>query len=137
MNKPKPSRIFNKPESKQRRQALRQQMTEPEKCLWKILRKQQMGVKFRRQHGIGNYIVDFYCTELKLAIEVDGDSHYSENSQNHNDVRDRFLQSLGVATLRLRNDDVMKNIEGVHQHLMQKLASRRVGMREEFDNGES
>ena len=126
MNKSRSTSIFNKPEHKQRRQSLRRQMPEPEKCLWQILRNQQMGVKFRRQHGIGHYIVDFYCTELKLAIEVDGDSHYSENGQNYDDVRDSYLQSLGITTLRLKSDDVMKNIEGVHQHIMRKLASRRV-----------
>ena len=56
-------------------------MTEPEKRLWSILRNNQLGVKFRRQHGIGHYIVDFYCPELKLIIEVDGESHFSEDAQ--------------------------------------------------------
>ena len=79
-----------------------------------------MGIKFRRQHGIGHYIVDFYCPELKLIIEVDGDSHFSEEDQAYDKVRDDFMLSLDIMTIRLKNDDVMKNIEGVHQYIKQQ-----------------
>jgi len=84
--------IFNKTEYKPRRQALRSNMTEPEKKLWQILRGEQMGVKFRRQHGIGHYIADFYCPELKLVIEVDGDSHESADAQAYDAVRHDFRE---------------------------------------------
>lgn len=134
MNKPKTTPIFNKPEHKKRRQTLRGDMPEPEKRLWQILRKEQMGVKFRRQHGIGDYIVDFYCPELKLVIEVDGDSHYSEKARNNDNVRDEYMRSLGIITLRFNNDDVMKNIEGVHQQITRQLASR-TGSQQEDQNG--
>lgn len=113
--------IFNKVEYKPRRQALRGNMTEPEKKLWQILRGKQMGVKFRRQHGIGHYIADFYCPELKLVIEVDGDSHQSADAQDYDTIRHDFMLSLGITTLRFTNDQVMHNIEGVHQHLTQYL----------------
>ena len=113
--------IFNKTEYTQRRQALRNNMTEPEKKLWQILRGKQMGVKFRRQHGIGHYIVDFYCPELKLVIEVDGDSHISADAQAYDAVRHDFIASLGITTVRFTNDQVMHNIEGIHQHLTQYL----------------
>ncbi|MFM7220710.1 MAG: endonuclease domain-containing protein [Nodosilinea sp.] len=115
------SQIFNKAEYKPRRQALRGKMTEPEKKLWQILRGQQMGVKFRRQHGIGHYIADFYCPELKLVIEVDGDSHKSAEAQVYDAIRHDFMASLGITTLRFTNDEVMNHIEGVHQHLTQYL----------------
>jgi very-short-patch-repair endonuclease len=80
-----------------------------------------MGVKFRRQHGIGHYIADFYCPELKLVIEVDGDSHSSADAQTYDAIRNDFMVSLGITTLRFTNDEVMHNIEGIHQHLTQYL----------------
>jgi very-short-patch-repair endonuclease len=113
--------IFNKTEYTPRRQALRNNMTEPEKKLWQILRGKQMGVKFRRQHGIGHYIADFYCPELKIVIEVDSDSHSSADAQAYDAIRADFMASLGITTLRFTNDRVMNNIEGVHQHLTQYL----------------
>ena len=113
--------IFNKAEYKPRRQALRGNMTETEEKLWQILRGKQMGVKFRRQHGIGHYITDFYCPELKLVIEVDGDSHSSADAQTYDAIRHDFMASLGIITLRFTNDEVMHNIEGIHQHLTEYL----------------
>ncbi|ANV87997.1 MULTISPECIES: endonuclease domain-containing protein [Cyanophyceae] len=113
--------IFNKTEYKTRRQTLRNNMTEPEKKLWQILRGKQMGVKFRRQHGIGHYIADFYCPELKIVIEVDGDSHKSAEAQTYDAIRTDFMASLGITTLRFTNDEVIHNIEGVHQQLTQYL----------------
>ena len=113
--------IFNKAEYKPRRQALRSNMTEPEEKLWQILRGKQMGVKFRRQHGIGHYIADFYCPELKLVIEVDGDSHSSADAQAYDAIRHDFMTSLGITTLRFTNDEVLQNIEGIHQHLTEYL----------------
>lgn len=111
--------IFNKTEYKQRRQTLRNNMTEPEKRLWSILRNNQLGVKFRRQHGIGHYIVDFYCPELKLIIEVDGESHFSEDAQAYDKIRDTFMLELGLSTIRIKNHDVMTNIEGISQYIQQ------------------
>jgi len=118
------NKIFNKTEYKQHRQALRQNMTEPEKRLWQILRNSQMGVKFRRQHGIGDYIADFYCPELKLVIEIDGDSHFSIEAQGYDKIRDDFMLSLNIETIRLKNDDVMQNIEGVYQYIKHQIDLR-------------
>jgi very-short-patch-repair endonuclease len=117
------NQIFNRAEYTPRRQALRSNMTEPEKKLWQILRGKQMGVKFRRQHGIGHYIADFYCPELKLVIEVDGDSHGSAEAQAYDVIRHDFMASLGITTLRFANNEVMHNIESVHQYLTQYLAT--------------
>lgn len=117
-------KIFNKPEYKERRQKLRNNMTEPEKKLWEILRNKQMGVKFRRQHGIGYYIADFYCPELKMVIEVDGKSHFSEEGKAYDKIRDDFMLSLDIITIRLKNDDVMKNIEGVYQYIKNQIELR-------------
>ena len=112
-------KIFNKIEYKQRRQTLRNNMTEPEKRLWGILRNHQLGVKFRRQHGIGHYIVDFYCPELKLIIEVDGESHFSEDAQAYDKIRGKFMLELGLTTIRFSNHEVMTNIDGICQLIQQ------------------
>ena len=114
-------KIFNKIEYKQRRQTLRNNMTEPEKRLWGILRNHQLGVKFRRQHGIGHYIVDFYCPELKLIIEVDGESHFFEDAQAYDKIRDKFMLELGLTTIRITNTAIMQNIDGVCEYLQQHV----------------
>ncbi len=106
-------RVFNKPQYKRRRSQLRQQATTPEQRFWYAVRGKQLGVKFRRQHGIGHYIVDFYCPELKLVVELDGDSHFSEAAQRYDAVRDAYIQGVGFRILRFSNADVMQNLEGV------------------------
>ncbi len=72
-------KIFNLHEIKGKRQDLRNCMTMPEKILWKWIRNEQLGYKFRRQHSIGKYIADFYCSELQLVVEVDGQIHGEED----------------------------------------------------------
>ena len=114
-------KIFNKTEYKQRRQELRNNMTEPEKRLWGILRNSQLGVKFRRQHGIGHYIVDFYCHDLQLIIEVDGESHFFEDAQAYDKIRDKFMLELGLTTIRFSNHEVMTNIDGICQLIQQAV----------------
>lgn len=114
-------KIFSRAEYTPRRQALRNNMTEPEKKLWQMLRGKQMGVKFRRQHGIGHYIADFYCPDLKLVIEVDGDSHRSADAQTYDAIRHDFMMSLGITTLRFTNDEVMNYPDRIHQHLTKYL----------------
>lgn len=97
-------------------------MTEPEKRLWAKLRARQVnGFKFRRQHGIGNYIVDFYCPEQGLVIEVDGDSHADAEAVTKDRERDNYLRSIGLTVVRYCNDDVMKNLDGVLEDLQKKV----------------
>ncbi len=97
-----------------RRRELRRNSTGPEHLLWAKLRANQLGVKFRRQHSIGPYIVDFYAAEARLVIELDGDSHYADIAAREYDlVRDQYLRHLGIETLRFSNDDVMRNRDGV------------------------
>ena len=91
---------------------LRNNMTESEKKLWSFLRMRQIGRhKFRCQHPIYRYILDFYCHEKRLAIEIDGNIHNSQ--QEYDKYRDEFLNSIGIRTLRLRNEDVLNSIEKV------------------------
>jgi very-short-patch-repair endonuclease len=103
---------------------LRSNMTGPETRLWSRLRARQVqGLKFRRQHGIGPYIVDFYCSEQSLVIEVDGDSHADADQIPKDQLRDRYFQSLGLHVIRYINDDIMKNLDGLLENLAERLSS--------------
>ena len=102
---------------------LRREMTPAEMRLWTRLRlKQFYGLKFRRQHGIGPYIVDFYCPAKSLVIEIDGDIHTSKNQICKDRLREEFLKSLNLTAVRYSNDDILKNLEGVLEDLAQRLS---------------
>jgi very-short-patch-repair endonuclease len=115
------TKIFNKKEYRKKRQHLRKHMAKAEICLWSKLKGKQInGLKFRRQYGIDNYIVDFYCPEQRLAIEIDGGVHYY-NSRIVSDVkREKDIEALGIKVLRYTNIDVLKNMKGVLQDIIMK-----------------
>ena len=97
-----------------RRRDLRVKQTEAEKILWQKLRNWQVeGFKFFRQYSIGKYIVDFYCSELRLVIELDGSQHYEENALEYDEIREEFMKSLDIKTIRFNNLDVFKNLDEV------------------------
>lgn len=80
------------------RQRLRRESTAAEQLFWsKVGHKQFYNLKFRRQHGIGNYIVDFYCPEKKLVIEIDGDTHAGDEASLKDDQRTNYIESLGYS----------------------------------------
>ncbi|GHA25809.1 endonuclease domain-containing protein [Oceanisphaera arctica] len=107
-------RIFNRSGQKAFRRRLRHELTAPEQRLWRRLRAGQLGIKFRRQHGIGPFIADFYCARLKLVIEIDGDSHFVDGEAlRHDKQRDDYFYSLNIRVLRFTNREVMANIDGV------------------------
>ncbi len=114
-------KIFNSQTLVGFRQRLRGNMTAPEKRLWFRLNKHQLGVKFRRQHGIGNYIVDFYCPSKQLIIEIDGDSHYTSEAQHADQIRDRYLESFGLKVLRFTNLQITSEIDAVLTRIKQTL----------------
>ena len=90
---------------------LRSEMTTAEARLWSRLRARQcQGLKFRRQHGIGPYIVDFYCPEKSLVIEVDGDIHARQHQIVRDGRRETYLKSLGLQVIRYMNEDILKNL---------------------------
>ena len=107
-------KIFNKSVSKETRSRLRRNQTFYEKILWSKLRDRQLAnLKFRRQYSIGKYIVDFYCPEKKLAIEIDGDSHYNEQAEQYDAEREKFINAYGIRICRFTNNQIRENIEAV------------------------
>ena len=93
-------------------QTLRKNLTKEEACLWyQFLRRYPL--RFRRQYVIGNYIVDFYCHQAKLVIELDGSQHYSPEDKEYDDRRTVYLQNLGLMVLRFSNLDVLREFKNV------------------------
>ena len=93
---------------------LRKGQTEAEKILWFKLRNRQLdGTKFRRQHPIGNYIVDFVCLEKNLIIEIDGGQHNKEQSKEKDKQRTLWLEKEGYQIMRFWNNDILQNVDGV------------------------
>ena len=110
----KKQRLHNLPEFKQNRQQLRSNATSAEAVLWNHLKNSQLdGRKFRRQHGIGKYVVDFYCPAEKLAVELDGVYHYTDEGMEHDARKTDFLKGLGIEVLRFENEKIFDNIDFV------------------------
>jgi very-short-patch-repair endonuclease len=98
------ARLHNKRELKPLRKNLRNNSTSAEAVLWKMLKNKQVGgFKFRRQHSIGKYIVDFYCPTLQLAIELDGEPHASLINIASDTARDEWLKEQGITVFRYEN----------------------------------
>ncbi len=95
------------------RRKLRKTMTKSETILWKYIKGEQLLVKFRRQVSIKNYIVDFYCPQLKLIIEVDGSTHNEEEVFKKDIERDKILQDLGFKIIRYNSERVFNNLNEV------------------------
>jgi very-short-patch-repair endonuclease len=98
---------------------LRAEMTPPEIALWQALRTRPGGHKFRRQHPAGIYVLDFFCTKARLAIEVDGRAHDNADVIAKDAARLRFLRGLGIATTRIPAQLMLEDIDRVVQRLVQ------------------
>ena len=98
----------------ERARTLRKTMSDGERKLWRALRAKQVeGLRFRRQHPIGKYIVDFVCLERRLVVEVDGGHHMEDEQIAHDARRDRWLNAEGYRVMRVPNAEVFSNIAGV------------------------
>ena len=117
-------RFYNHPSLGERRKTLRASLTPAEAALWRVLQRSQLqGRKFRRQHSIGPYVVDFYCPKERLVIELEGSAHDSEKAAVVDDARERFLSAAGQTVLRLENKYVLENPEGVLDLMRQHFRS--------------
>ena len=96
----------------------RKNPTEAERIMWSVLRDNRFeGNKFRRQHPMGNYILDFYCHQLKIVIEVDGGYHEEINQKKYDESKDSYLRGFGIEVIRITNDRVLKDLDGVIREL--------------------
>ncbi|MDY5238402.1 endonuclease domain-containing protein [Bacteroides helcogenes] len=112
--------IMNTPEKGMQRKELRNHSTPAEATLWKMLKGEQVaGLKFRRQHSVGPYILDFFCPEIKLAIELDGEVHNKQ--EEYDEQRTHFLQKTkGIEVLRFENRTVFENAELIIREIEEK-----------------
>jgi len=101
----------------------RREPTRAEDMLWERLRRRQLGLRFRRQHPIGDYVLDFYCGEALLTVEVDGPAHADQ--QGYDRERDRWLASRGIRVLRLPDDLVREDLGEALRLIREALAERR------------
>jgi very-short-patch-repair endonuclease len=100
---------------------MRDNSTPSEKLLWSRLRKKQLGIKFRQQHPIYRYILDFYCSKKRLAIEIDGEVH--DGMEEYDKYRDEFLKSMDITTIRVKSDDVIRDIDGIVKKINEYIYS--------------
>nr|WP_031309662.1 endonuclease domain-containing protein [Sphingobium sp. C100] len=103
---------------------LRKAMTLPEMLMWQELRRRPNGLKFRRQHPSGPYIMDFYCGDARLAIEIDGSGHDLAVQQLHDAKRDAWFEAIGIRTIRIAACDVLRDMDAVVQAILTEAAAR-------------
>lgn len=105
--------------TKERRRLLRNNSTEVERTLWKKLKNKQSGFQFRRQFGIGTYILDFYCPEKKLAVELDGGFH--RKRKEYDEGRTEFLKSLNIKVMRFWNQEIVDDVDVVMEKIKREM----------------
>ena len=116
---PRPKR--SNPKTRTRAIELRKELTPAERKLWTMIRNDQLGVNFRRQHAIGNYIPDFVCIQKQLIIELDGGQH--AEMEGADEIRDSWMRAEGFKVIRFWNNDVFQNLEGVLETIRKHLIS--------------
>jgi len=114
--------IFNIEKNLDIRRKLRKKSTPAENVLWSCLRNRNFSAyKFRRQYGIGDYVVDFYCPRLKLAIELDGGYHYEREIKEFDIKRQQDIEQLEITFLRFSNEEIIYNIDETLNKLHSKI----------------
>ncbi|MEA5598966.1 endonuclease domain-containing protein [Rivularia sp. UHCC 0363] len=118
--------IYNKNSEKGKRRQLRQDIVKAEKIIWdKIRNKQIENCKFRRQYSVDKFVIDFYSPILKLAIEIDGESHFMEGAAEYDRERQTYIESFGIKFVRFTNNDVYNNLDGVLETIALKVRELR------------
>lgn len=107
------SEIHNRDYLKKFRKKLRNNSTSAEATLWNYLKSKQLGWKFRRQHSVGNYILDFYCATARVAIELDGAQHFTDEGLKRDEERTAYLNELNIRVIRFENARVFEDINAV------------------------
>jgi very-short-patch-repair endonuclease len=116
------TKIFNKISQKEKRRLFRKNMTKAEVLLWMQLKERKIsGQRFLRQYSIASYIVDFYCPKVKLAIELDGQTHLTEEEIAYDKHRQQTIETLGIEFLRFWNDEVYDDLYNVLEKIKAKV----------------
>ena len=100
---------------------LRRNMTVPESLLWDFLKNKPLGFKFRRQHPFYTYVLDFYCHKAKIAIEIDGKSHFEKKQKEYDEERTRMILKFGVTEFRFKNKEVLNAMDNVQNQIIDFL----------------
>jgi len=106
-----------------RRKELRNNSTPEEVLLWLQLKNSKTGFKFRRQHGIGGYIVDFYCPSKKLVIEIDGSQHFTKENREYDEIRTKFFKGLDIKVIRFTNLEIATETQRIVKEIKSKLTT--------------
>jgi very-short-patch-repair endonuclease len=117
-------RIHNLANKKTLRQKLRKHSTRAERALWRMLRRSALDLKFRRQHSVGRYVLDFYCPEFKLAVELEGQVHRDVIRSEYDSERNAFLASQGIRVLYFENRAVFEFSEWVLEAIRASVDGR-------------
>jgi very-short-patch-repair endonuclease len=118
------TKIYNKVDLKERRRELRKKATTAEEVVWQELRNMQIaGHKFKRQYSVDSYVLDFYCPERKLAIELDGQYHLDSDQKEYDLERTEILNQCGIKVIRFRNKEVLNDLNTVLMEIKKNLTS--------------
>ena len=93
----------------------------PEIILWNQIKSSKLGYKFRRQYGVGKYVLDFYCSELRLGIELDKSTHDNTESYAKDKERENFIKNFNIKIIHFQNKDILNNLNGIRENLKQDL----------------
>ena len=109
-----------------RAKELRKSMTKAERRIWyEVFRNKRFeDLRWLRQRPIANFIVDFYCAELKLVVEIDGGDHFTQAGKVYDEERTKILEGYGLTVIRFTNEEILKNLAGVHQRLLQYVTTK-------------
>ena len=120
------TKLYNKTSEKDKRQSLRNSMPPAEQLVWARLKGKQIeNCKFRRQYSVGAFVVDFYTVEIKLAIEIDGDSHFTDGAEVADRERQSLIESSGIRFLRFTNRQVYEELDAVIEAISQMVCTLR------------
>ena len=118
-------RLDGSPNGRSSAKRLRKQMTPPEIALWLALRGNEAGLRFRRQHAAGRYVLDFYCAPARLAIEVDGEAHSRGNRPERDATRDAWLVAQNIRVLRYPAREMLANLDDIVRQIIAAAVQRR------------
>ncbi|MGD8781487.1 MAG: endonuclease domain-containing protein [Ignavibacteria bacterium] len=112
---------YNKKSQQEKRRYLRNNMTYTEKIVWAHIRKRQLGYRFLRQYSVDHYVIDFYCPELKLALEIDGGIHELPENKEYDEARQKYIEGFGIKFLRIKNEEILGNANKAFDKIINEI----------------